>query len=533
MALYAPTLRADFRWDDELLIRSNYALRSWKNAALAFARPLYKFPLYYRPLQILSYRIDYVFWGSNPFGYHLTNLVLHLINMGSVYGLLLLLSRRRTLAFAGACLFGIHPVMTEPVNYLSSRSDLLVGLFTLLTYLFYLRADVKEKPCRALSLASFTLALLSKESAIAIPFALLAYALSREQRPFSKILPYFAIGALFLILKQAVVPLQTTRPFLTQPLLALPGLFFLYLSAVAFPLNIYKSIHISTALFADPPIFAGAIACLLVFVYLLKKTSRANALVALGLGWFSVHLAPFLAMALFSAKEGIAPFSYAWLYIPGIGICLAAAVFFEALLLRYPRFHYAAKALFSVVLTLLSVATLRQNALWAGTDRDFFLDTITRKPQMNPSEIYVIEGSDALQRGDEVRAEAMFLRALKINPEDKVALANLGALNYRRGRLEKALGYFNRCLSLSPDSVEMRYDIGLICLKQGNKKAAAEEFRKVVAADPFHVDAHYNLAILYAQENNETGALREAEILRELDPASYRALIGTPENSTD
>ncbi|PIP65702.1 hypothetical protein COW95_00685, partial [Candidatus Peregrinibacteria bacterium CG22_combo_CG10-13_8_21_14_all_49_11] len=151
--IYGQSLQNRFvRWDDSLLIYENPIVREISFDTVKAAFTTYD-PELYIPLTMLSYQLDHLLWGLNPFGFHLTNLVLHTVNALLVMGLVWLLlcrtsttlsvtqnqptechperSRRMIVLFCGL-LFLVHPLHTEAVAWASSRKDVLSALFFLL-----------------------------------------------------------------------------------------------------------------------------------------------------------------------------------------------------------------------------------------------------------------------------------------------------------------------------------------------------------------------------------------------------------------
>ena len=139
--LYLNTLNNPFVYDDARSILNNRSLTT-RASVTAVVRENVS-----RPLVSLSYCIDHAIWGPAPFGYHVTNVLLHMLNVA----LLFLFTRgvaidrlrdegmareRRAVLAAGvaATLFAVHPMMTEAVGYISGRSDLLSGTFMLLSF---------------------------------------------------------------------------------------------------------------------------------------------------------------------------------------------------------------------------------------------------------------------------------------------------------------------------------------------------------------------------------------------------------------
>lgn len=136
------SLHGGFVYDDIGVIEDNYFIRSLHNVSKIFNRDYFHLSneLSYRPVVTLSYFLDYAVWGINPFGYHLTNVILHAINSVLLYSLLLWLIRMRSIALLSAVLFSIHPCVTEAVNAISYREDIFVALFSLLSCLCLIKS---------------------------------------------------------------------------------------------------------------------------------------------------------------------------------------------------------------------------------------------------------------------------------------------------------------------------------------------------------------------------------------------------------
>ncbi len=162
---------------------------------------------FFRPLFILSYIVDSRLWGAHPFGYHLTNVILHGANSFLVFRLgRALFSDVETgignkVSLAAAVLFLFHPSHTEAVSWISGRADLIATLFVFLSLWAYL-AYAKQRHTLLLitSLLSFSLALLAKESAICLPFIVLVFSLRNATDGTSKeSLKSFASFAVVLV----------------------------------------------------------------------------------------------------------------------------------------------------------------------------------------------------------------------------------------------------------------------------------------------------------------------------------------------
>jgi len=133
-------------WDDQM-IYENYQIRSldWKNIRTLFT---YGRGSNYQPVRILSYAVDYYFWGFNPLGYHITNLLFYVLTSLMVFLTLRRLSNHLRsdappdshdrVALFGAFLFAAHPVHVEAVTWLAARKEVLQGFFFFLAFYLYL-----------------------------------------------------------------------------------------------------------------------------------------------------------------------------------------------------------------------------------------------------------------------------------------------------------------------------------------------------------------------------------------------------------
>src|SRR5213596_914811 len=186
LAAFLPALQNQFlRWDDHknFLGNPHYRGLGWMHLRWMWTTHLG----HYIPLTWMTLGLDYVLWGMNPLGYHLTNLLLHATHAVVFFfvvrriltrALPSLSERGHALAVSAgvaALVFAIHPLRVESVACVTERRDVLSGLFYLLTILLYLRACEREARGRGrywLSVAMFGCALLSKSMVVNLPVVL-------------------------------------------------------------------------------------------------------------------------------------------------------------------------------------------------------------------------------------------------------------------------------------------------------------------------------------------------------------------------
>ncbi len=196
VSVYLPVLKHDFVGDDFSLIVNNDFLADRGSFSFLLSRDFLRHPypvkLGARPLALLSLMADHAVWGLDPFGYHLTNILLHGLNSALLFMLVMLFRRKGQppppglesekprvfpVALLSGLIFALHPLQAEAVDIASFRADLLSAFFCLLALLAFTRRSY------LLSLACFILGLFSKETAVILPLVTLLYAwVFREKR---------------------------------------------------------------------------------------------------------------------------------------------------------------------------------------------------------------------------------------------------------------------------------------------------------------------------------------------------------------
>lgn len=251
LAVYAPIFNLTFLSDDWAILRLvTYPDASFREVLRDFYTPLFYRDAshFYRPMYSLSYLVNFWMFGTNPLGYHLTNLALHAVSAFSVYLISLELvegGRRWGIAVTAGALFALYPAHTEAVTWIAGRVDLICAAFYLPALYFFLRWLSSEKNLYlGLSLGAFALALMSKEMAITLPGLLFLCALYKRQGLRSsvlKILPFAVILGVYLVFRTYI--LSGTEAYVglvgqkLKPLEILQGYFY-RTAHLFFPVNL-------------------------------------------------------------------------------------------------------------------------------------------------------------------------------------------------------------------------------------------------------------------------------------------------------
>ena len=519
LIVYANALPNAFLWDDLYLVVGNPAIKSWANLPRLFVSDLFPAGIqsgYYRPLQALTYLVDYGVWGLAPAGFHLMSILLHALTAVLLYrvGARVLGSTRA--ALAGALLFAVHPLHVEAVTYVSGRSDPLAAALMLVAVFGFLRGDGRG---RSASLAAFFLALLAREAALVLPLLLLVLdrvVPGRARRPGLDYLPYGAVLAVYLGLRaMSVEPGQVMSANAAVPLgfrlLTMAEVVVRYLALVVVPLGLHMERTVAPV---ASPLEPGALAALAAVAALIAGAlwARPRAWpLALGVAWFLVALLPVanvVPLATFMAEH--------WLYVPMMGVCLAAGWSVEQL--ARDAWRRPITVAFAIVVALYGGLTIRQNLVWRDgrTLYEYLL-------QLAPESLRVrVNLAQAYQEaGDLERAHGVYEEVARLHPdrpETADALNNLGNIHREAGRLEVALATYDRALVLTPRQVAARNGRALALQSLGRIEEAERELAAALAIAPDAATTHSNLGNLYFRRDEIERARDQYLAAVRLDP---------------
>jgi tetratricopeptide (TPR) repeat protein len=403
-AAFLPTLASDFvDWDDHDVLVENEHFRGLGPEQLRWMLTTNHWG-HYQPVTWLTYGADFVIWGMNPLGYHLTNNLFHAANAVLVFlvamrllGSALALPARRPAPDAGAAppgivlasalvalFFGLHPLRVESVAWATERRDLVSAFFLLLTILAYLRAAASARPARwlAAALALYLLSMLSKVGGAPLPIVLLVldwHPLRRlpadprrwlagpalrallEKIPFLAIAIGFAIVTITQQEDRWLIPWDV-HDFQSRTAQALYGLAF-YAWKTLWPAGLLPLYEIHYPLrLTDPAMMAAAIAVLAWAAAAIALARRWPAILAAIL-CYGATIGPLLGY--FQNGPQIVADRYSYLSTLGIPLLLAGAVLaIHARGRLAPRARGAVLAAAALVLVVLGALTWRQCLVW-------------------------------------------------------------------------------------------------------------------------------------------------------------------------
>ncbi|MCE0497108.1 MAG: tetratricopeptide repeat protein [Methylacidiphilales bacterium] len=524
--IFWPVLHGDWLWDDAVDIIHNAITKSAYGLWSIWFKPGTQ-PDYY-PLKASVQWAQWHLWGDDTFGYHVTNIVLHLAASLLVWRLFHKLGLR--LAWLGGLLYAIHPAQVESVAWIAELKNTLSMPLFLLSMCFYLDYDGSgSRRDYLLALGFFLLAMLSKTTLVMFPVVILLYAWWKRGRfgwnDLKASTPFFLVSLTlgWVTLRCGVWYTQLHHlPYPTPEIgilsrLALAGssLTFYFWKAVwpAHLLPIYSQWKI------DPPSLPELLP-LPVLVGLLfwfwQHRAGWGRHVLLGFGYFLIMLAPFVSTRI----VGYMDFTWVmdhFLYVPLVGLIGLAVAGLGALDNRAaPGLRFAGWAVVATILVLLAGES-RAYAEKFASPENLWSYCVTHNPEswmarFNLGAVLVLEG-----RVDE--AIVQFQQALEINPNYAKAYSNLGNALEQKGRVDEAIVQFQKALAIiDPNAAEIHYNLGIALVRKGRVDEAIVQFQNALAMNPNIEQAHFHLGNVLAQKGRIDEAITQYQKALEINP---------------
>jgi len=566
-SVYATTINHGFVWDDNNIIVQNPLLEKLGNIPRIFLSEdtAMGFTGYYRPVTYLSFAMDRAIWGMNPAGFHLTNLILHVVAVLLYHSVITALFKDERLAFAASLIFALHPVAGETVNFLAGgRNTLLAACFALLSLLCYLKNKLVP------AVASFTIAIFSKEFALLLPMVFLFsdYRLQRRRVRISSYIPFLIPITCYLTLRAVAV---RNANFLTTVNLA-DSLAAPYL-VIRYALNMILPIRLRVIYDLHPAVLTSMLSlCLIIALLAALYVFRKHVAILFSAFWFLLFLLPVINIIPLDSASLMAD-RYAYFSLMGFSLFLATLIC---------MLNGRAVVVGVAILCLTySFVDLQRNGIWKN-DTEFFTRMTMDAPEkfdgfQNLGMFYYRKGeigrslpylTAALSKPDIPamfligsasvfwkenilgEAEKSLLMALKLepaNPEPYLMLItmyeqngnNTLAASYRdvaerrfhdvdkrlarrgdllcregevylsRKLIVPAENVFWQSLQINPYNIPALLGMGQVYAARGEFANASRYCRKVLALDPANARAHYCLSMIYGMEGRSEEAERE------------------------
>lgn len=502
--------------DDNVLVVDHYAFnKNLGNIPAAFEEDIFRTPQekgsFYRPMLRLTFMLDaQLGQGAIIFMSHLTNLLLHILAACLLFILLIKLKIKKETALVFSLIFGIHPLTAGTVAFISGRNDSLLAVF-IFPALWFLVDFLQTYRRKALfwHLTFFTLALLTKETAMVVPLICAAYAviflgIKRIRNNYKQYL-YLIIGwagifVMWLLIRSAVlnnfignsdyhIPLSIYKNL--PVLIPTVGKIFLPFDLSVFPI------------LQDMAMLYGIIALVLLLTWLIFSQNKNYRLIIFGSAWFGLFLLP----TLITPMDTTPNFSESRIYLPMLGF-----IFIFLGMGRIRFFNFINKKIILILSLLLIIVfssiTIYRNKYYKNKV-NFWRNAVETSPNFafnhnNLGAMYYLDDNFD-------KAEVEFEKALALNSNEKMAHNNLGLIYLDRKEWKKAESEFKKELEINPGYDLALFNSGLLYYQIGKKDEAENFWKKTLEVNPNHPDAWRNLAILYYEKKDLAQAVEFAK----------------------
>jgi len=565
---YFPALKNDLtNWDDKSYVTENPLLTkfSGENIKAMFASDEYKYYMgNYHPLSILSLAIDYQIGTSKavkqignslrdekpdqlreiePFIFHFTNILMHLINTLLVFWLIFLLIRHFWVAFVAALLFGVNTLHVESVAWVSERKDVLHTLFFLLALISYIKyVDKNKLMYYGLAILLFVLAVLSKAQAVSLSVTLIAVDLLRnrqwkspkvigEKIPFLLLSFIFGIIAIKAQQQGEAIHDITEYPYYMRFVFASYG-FTQYFVKMLAPNNL-------AAIYPYPILSAHGQLPITLYLYLLPAIGsimlffhwlRTNKQMAFGLAFFIINI--FLVLQFLPVGSAIMADRYS--YIPSIGFFLILGLGVKWILEKKDNLKpliFGGLGLYTLVMCYF---TFSQSQIWKNSIT-LWEKTVKISPKAIVAWNNYGSAKDALgtekekegntEARNSLKEEAIFCftQAIALKPDYYHAVYNRGTAKKDLNRFKEAVDDFNEAIRVNPNFGEAFHNRGISRESLGDVKGALADYNRGIEILPRLANLYSSRGVAKGKLNDFESAIADFNISIQLKPNNPEA----------
>jgi tetratricopeptide (TPR) repeat protein len=536
--IYSNTLEAPFVFDDYANIQNNSSIRLNTFTIEEIIRAGFKSYIPSRPIANISFALNYYFNKYNTTGYHVVNILIHIIT-----GIFLYLFLKTTLqlpllrfksttpvwiASFTVLIWIVHPLHTQSVTYIVQRMNSLAAMFYILSMLLYVKArltsDTRQRwVLYAGCTLSGLLALGSKEIALTLPFFFLLYEwyffrdlclvwFKRYFFSFAGVVVFLVLAALAYMgtdtLHNILFPAGDFDFTLTQRVLTEFRVVMVYLKLLLFPhpsqLNIDYDFPLSRSFF-DPMTTLLALGTIIGVIGLAWYLSKKERLLSFCVLWFFGNLviesSVVMLDILFEHRT----------YLPSMLFSLLVVMF----VVRAIKLPWLRVVGLCAVALVYAVWTYERNSLWAN-EVTLWRDCVAKSP--HKARPYNNLAYALVRQGNIEEAVRHYTEALRIAPSYALAHNNLGDALSRQGKLTEAVRHYTEALRLRPDYAEAHNNLGNALMDQGQVAEAVRHYTEALRINPNSVLAHNNLGSALAHQGQVAEAVRHYTEALRLNP---------------
>ena len=509
---------------------------------------------YWHPLTWLSLMFDYQLFGLNAGGYHVINLIIHIMSTLLLFWLFNRMTGEIWKSVFVAALFALHPLRVESVVWVAKRRDVLCVFFWMLTlclYFYYTQKPVIKR--YLLVIFSFILALLSKPMVITLPLVMILLDYwplkrfeSKKENLFSwqlkEKIPFFVLTAVFSVITIYARDYSTIKIFSLNSRFANALVSFTtYLEKTFWPHDM-TVLQLFSDKFPTGQVL-GSILLIIVISFAAIIAAKRLPYLFVGWLWYAITILPTLGIIQF----GHLAMSDHHTYLPSIGIAVMLAWGFSLL---FPCEELHKKILLPagiIFIAIMAVLTWKQCGYWKNNTElynhalmvtkdnalihsnlglalseegkneeaiNHFNEAIRLKPDFSPA--YLNRGVAYGKLGQYQQAIANYNEVVSLKPDDNSAYYNRGNAYYSLGQYPQSIKDYSEAISLAPNYLLAYLNRGNAYTKLGQYQKAVEDYSSVIRLKADFAEAYSNRGIIYLLQGNKERGCHDAKKVCEL-----------------
>jgi len=519
LAVYWQVNQFDFVYDDVVYVVQNRNIQSgitMEGFRWAFST---RYADLWNPLIWLSLMFDYELYGLNAGGYHVTNLILHILSTLLLFWLFHRMTGALWKSAFVAAFFALHPLHVESVAWVAERKDVLSAFFWMLTlclYVYYVEKPVIKR--YLLVLGGFVLALMSKPMVVTLPVIMILldyWPLKRfESQKGNLFLWQLKEKTLFFVLSAAVVGITFHIPSgqetyiksfsLISRIANAPVAFMTYLEKTFWPGNMAVFYPFPAQISTWQTL--GTFLLIIIISAGVIVTVKRLPFLFVGWFWYAITIVPVIGII----QVSVYPYAMAdrYHYLPSVGIAVMLAWGIPSFL---KGLHPGSKILFPMGIVFLSIMAFlswSQCSYWENSIKlwKHALDVTNNNYRAHSN-----FGLALFAEGKIDEAINHYNKAISIAPDDVYTYNNRGIIYGKRGQHQLAIEDFNNALRIVPSFANSYNNRGFSYATLGQYQRAIEDYSEAIRLKPDYAEAYMNRGVAYLMQGNNTLGCPDAQ----------------------
>jgi len=500
--VYSNTLNIPFQYDDKHVIQWNNIIKSPNSLPEILTN-------FYRPILRATFALNYRWFKFEPAGYHVFNIIIHVLNGILIYVLVSIIFKSEFTALLSALLFILHPLNSQAVNYISARSTSLCATFYILSVILFIKAnsfkDKEKKKSSVFYIGTFLsciVALGVKEIAVSIPVMLFAcYCLflgGDVQKFIKKYLIFILLLAGYLLYRLissgTIGDYSTQRDIISTILTNCNAIVYENLKLLFFPVKLNISYEFPVTSRIDISVIISILVITGLIITAFKSRDKMKSM-AFCIFWFFIALLP--TQTVIPREEII---DEQRLYLASPAVCIFMAVLMNKLksmkftAVKQKFVNNLTTLIIAMLLIIFAFRTYNRNVDWQSEVG------IWKKM----AEHFPLSAKAHSNLGNSYAEKRMYDEAIKhyeiilgINPDDAQVNNNLANIYFLKGNYDNAIKKYIKAISLRPGYMTAYHNLAMTYEKQGLYDEALKVYMSILQRNPNEASAYFNMGNVF------------------------------------